>query len=59
MTTVTRLIGDLDLAEDAVQEACALAVERWAADGVPARPRAWLVGVARHKALAASAGEAS
>ena len=51
MATVTRLVGDLDIAEDAVQDACALAVERWPADGTPANPRAWLIGVARHKAI--------
>jgi RNA polymerase sigma-70 factor, ECF subfamily len=57
VAAVTRLVGDLDIAEDAVQDACALAVERWQekgegeAGGVPAHPRAWLVGVARHKAL--------
>jgi len=51
VAAVARLVGDLDLAEDAVQDACALAVERWPAAGVPASPRAWLVGVARHKAL--------
>jgi RNA polymerase sigma-70 factor (ECF subfamily) len=46
-----RLSGDLDLAEDAAQEACALALEKWPAEGVPANPGAWLAGVARHKAL--------
>jgi RNA polymerase sigma-70 factor, ECF subfamily len=51
VAAVARLVGDIDLAEDAVQDACALAVERWPAAGVPANPRAWLVGVARHKAL--------
>ena len=51
MATVARIVGDLDVAEDAVQDACALAVERWSAEGEPASPRAWLVGVARHKAL--------
>lgn len=45
------LCGDLDTAEDAVQEACALALLNWPAEGVPANPRAWLAGVARHKAL--------
>jgi RNA polymerase sigma-70 factor (ECF subfamily) len=34
-----------------VQEACALALVKWPAEGVPGNPRAWLVGVARHKAL--------
>jgi RNA polymerase sigma-70 factor (ECF subfamily) len=45
------MFGDLDAAEDAVQEACALAVANWPATGVPANPRAWLTGTARHKAL--------
>lgn len=39
------------MAEDAVQEACAVALARWAAEGVPANPRAWLIGTARHKAI--------
>ncbi|HEX6522563.1 MAG TPA: sigma-70 family RNA polymerase sigma factor [Streptosporangiaceae bacterium] len=51
VATLTRMFGDLGAAEDAVQEACALAVERWPATGVPANPRAWLTGTARHKAL--------
>jgi RNA polymerase sigma-70 factor, ECF subfamily len=51
VATVTRLVGDLEVAEDAVQEACAAALAQWPADGVPASPRAWLVGAARHKAL--------
>jgi RNA polymerase sigma-70 factor (ECF subfamily) len=50
VAAVARLVGDLEIAEDAVQDACALAVERWPANR-PANPRAWLVGVARHKAL--------
>jgi RNA polymerase sigma-70 factor, ECF subfamily len=48
---VTRLVGDLEVAEDAVQEACAAALAQWPAAGIPASPRAWLVAVARHKAL--------
>jgi RNA polymerase sigma-70 factor, ECF subfamily len=48
---VTRLVGSLDVAEDAVQDACAAALVQWPVEGVPANPRAWLVGVARHKAL--------
>ncbi|MBV9445081.1 MAG: sigma-70 family RNA polymerase sigma factor [Streptosporangiaceae bacterium] len=51
VATLTRMFGDLGAAEDAVQEACALAVEKWPATGVPANPRAWLTGTARHKAL--------
>jgi RNA polymerase sigma-70 factor, ECF subfamily len=51
VAAVARLVGDLDIAEDAVQDACALALERWPAEGAPASPRAWLIGVARHKAI--------
>jgi RNA polymerase sigma-70 factor, ECF subfamily len=51
VATVTRLYGDLDVAEDAVQDACAVAISRWPGEGVPANPTAWLVGVARHKAI--------
>jgi RNA polymerase sigma-70 factor, ECF subfamily len=51
VATVTRLVGDLDVAEDAVQDACAVALATWPRDGVPDHPQAWLVGVARHKAL--------
>jgi RNA polymerase sigma-70 factor (ECF subfamily) len=46
-----QVVGDLEVAEDAVQEACVTAVIRWRAGGVPANPGAWLVGAARHKAL--------
>jgi RNA polymerase sigma-70 factor, ECF subfamily len=51
VATLTRLLGDLELAEDAVQEACAAALAQWPAAGVPAHPRAWLLGTARHKAV--------
>lgn len=51
MATLTRLLGDLEAGEDAVQDACTLALVRWPAEGVPANPRAWLIGVARHKAI--------
>jgi RNA polymerase sigma-70 factor (ECF subfamily) len=50
VATVARLVGDLEIAEDAVQEACAAALTQWPAAGVPEHPRAWLIGVARHKA---------
>ena len=43
-------MGDLEIAEDAVQDACAAALAQWPAGGVPDHPRAWLIGVARHKA---------
>jgi RNA polymerase sigma-70 factor (ECF subfamily) len=51
VAAVTRQVGDLEVAEDAVQEACAAALAQWPAGGMPASPRAWLIGTARHKAL--------
>ena len=44
-------LGDFDLAEEAAQEAFAIAAERWPRDGVPASPRAWLVTTARQRAI--------
>jgi RNA polymerase sigma-70 factor (ECF subfamily) len=49
--TLVRLLGDFDLAEEAMHEAFASAVEQWATDGVPANPRAWLVSTGRFKAI--------
>ena len=51
VAAVTRQVGDLEMAEDAVQEACTAALAQWPAEGVPANPRTWLTGTARHKAL--------
>jgi RNA polymerase sigma-70 factor (ECF subfamily) len=51
LATLIRLLGDFDLAEDAAQDAFASAVEQWHRDGLPENPRAWIVGVARHKAI--------
>jgi RNA polymerase sigma-70 factor (ECF subfamily) len=51
LATLIRLVGDFDLAEDALQEAFATALERWGADDPPSNPRAWLVNVARNKAI--------
>jgi RNA polymerase sigma-70 factor (ECF subfamily) len=48
---VARLTGSLDVAEDSVQDACVAAVEQWPVHGVPEHPKAWLTGVARHKAI--------
>jgi len=45
------LLGDFDLAEEAAQEAFAIAAERWPRDGNPANPRAWLVATARNRAV--------
>jgi RNA polymerase sigma-70 factor (ECF subfamily) len=44
-------LGDFDLAEDAAQEAFAIAAERWPRDGVPANPGGWLVSTARNRAI--------
>lgn len=49
--TLIRLLGDFDLAEDAVHDAFAVALERWPQDGGPANPRAWLVSTGRFKAI--------
>jgi RNA polymerase sigma-70 factor (ECF subfamily) len=49
--TLVRLLGDFDLAEEAMQDAFASAVDQWARDGVPANPRAWLVSAGRFKAI--------
>ncbi len=51
LATLIRLVGDFDLAEDALQEAFAAALERWPLTELPANPRAWLVNVARNKAI--------
>jgi RNA polymerase sigma-70 factor (ECF subfamily) len=46
-----RLLGDFDLAEDALHEAFRVAMEQWPRDGVPSNPRAWLVSTGRFKAI--------
>jgi len=46
-----RLLGDFDLAEEALQDAFAAAVERWPVDGTPANPRSWLISTGRFKAI--------
>ena len=48
---LTRVLGDLQLAEDAVQDAFATALERWPHDGVPRTPGAWIVTTARNRAI--------
>src|SRR6266700_887316 len=52
--TLIRLLGDFDLAEEAMHEAFAVAVEQWPREGVPASPRAWLVSTGRFKAIDAT-----
>ena len=51
LATLIRLLGDFDAAEDALQDAMAVALEQWPAAGPPANPVAWLVSTARHKAI--------
>ncbi|WP_439854680.1 RNA polymerase sigma factor [Pseudomonas yamanorum] len=51
LATLIRLLGDFDLAEEALHEAFFVAVERWEQDGVPDNPRAWLVSTGRFKAI--------
>ena len=51
MATLARLFGDIDLAEEAVQEAFAVAIERWPVAGLPPNPGGWIVTTARNKAL--------
>jgi RNA polymerase sigma-70 factor (ECF subfamily) len=51
LSTLIRLLGDFDLAEEALQDAYLVALRRWPVDGAPANPRAWLIGTARHKAI--------
>ncbi|TML62121.1 MAG: sigma-70 family RNA polymerase sigma factor [Actinobacteria bacterium] len=51
VAALVRALRDVDLAEDAVQEAFVVALDRWPRDGVPANPGAWIVAVARNRAL--------
>lgn len=51
LATLIRLLGDFDLAEEALHEAFVAAVDQWRRDGVPASPRAWLVSAGRFKAI--------
>jgi RNA polymerase sigma-70 factor, ECF subfamily len=50
--TLIRLIGEFNLAEEAMQEAFTAAVSQWSRDGIPANPRSWLVSTGRFKAIA-------
>ena len=51
LATLIRVLGGFDLAEEALHDAFAAAMEQWPRDGVPANPRAWLVSVGRFKAI--------
>ena len=51
LATLIRLLGDFDLAEEALQDAFAAAVTQWPVDGLPDNPRAWLISAGRFKAI--------
>ena len=51
LATLVRLLGDMDLAEEAMHEAFATALESWPRTGIPDKPRPWLVSTARFKAI--------
>jgi RNA polymerase sigma-70 factor (ECF subfamily) len=51
LATLIRLLGDFDLAEEALQDAFTAAIEQWPGDGIPANPRAWLISTGRFKAI--------
>jgi RNA polymerase sigma-70 factor (ECF subfamily) len=51
LATLIRLLGDFDLAEEALHEAFRAAIEQWPVEGVPANPRAWLVSAGRFKGI--------
>ena len=51
LSTLIRLLGDFELAEDAMHEAFSAAMEQWQTEGIPKNPRAWLVSAGRFKAI--------
>ena len=51
VATLVRVFGDIDLAEESVQEAFTVAAERWPSDGIPPNPGGWIVTTARNKSL--------
>jgi len=51
LATLIRLLGDFDVAEDAMHDAFAAATEQWSVEGIPSNPRAWIVSAARFKAI--------
>ncbi|HEY2429180.1 MAG TPA: sigma factor, partial [Acidimicrobiales bacterium] len=59
MATLVRLFGDIDLAEESVQQAFMVAVQRWPTAGVPPNPGGWIVTTARNQAIDRLRREAS
>jgi RNA polymerase sigma-70 factor (ECF subfamily) len=51
VATLTRVFGDIALAEDAVQDAFVIAIDRWPRDGVPGNPAGWIITTARNRAV--------
>ena len=51
VAVLNRGFGDLDIAEDAVQDAFTVAVQRWPADGLPPSPAGWIITTARNRAI--------
>src|SRR5438874_416003 len=51
LATLIRLLGDFDLAEDALHDAFTAALQQWPRDGMPANPRSWLISAGRFKAI--------
>ncbi|MFL5554491.1 MAG: RNA polymerase sigma factor [Gemmatimonadaceae bacterium] len=51
LATLIRLLGDFDLAEEAMHDAFAVAIEKWAETGIPANPRSWLISTGRFKGI--------
>jgi RNA polymerase sigma-70 factor (ECF subfamily) len=51
LATLIRLLGDFDVAEEALQDAFGVALVQWARDGIPTNPRTWLVSTGRHRAI--------
>src|ERR1700716_2553432 len=51
LATLIRMLGDFDLAEEALHNAFVAAIQQWPRDGVPDNPRAWLVSAGRFKAI--------
>ena len=51
IASITRIVGDIDLAEDLAQDALVIALEQWPESGIPDKPGAWLMATARHRAI--------
>ena len=59
VAVLVRVFGDIDIAEEAVQDAFAAAVQRWPADGLPPSPAGWIITTARNRAIDRLRREAS